>query len=729
MSLQQLLSGGSDCGQNNSMAGLRKQFSQDESLKKDKFLHNPAGEGSSRGSFRMTSSIGLLQKDEFEEFFAGSDQANPTKSFQFNQMGKELNEIQGHKKLDWVNEFQNRSQSTPFISLPISEYDHFDKIFEQGRNGENWVQGFSESQNVSPNRDGEMLPEERAAFETAFDEAKRGVEWQTEFIHQSGSWVKESQKELDSVVISNATKTKLAITAGALLDVVEGETNPKFQNSDFLKLMKNFRDQKMVIERNKVVEQKVPVSPIWAPEFNLQQKSSWASEFNEQRSMNFNPLISSTDNGWKSEFLMTLGSTGVEDFSKSAMDFERESYNKELEKKWNEYAIRENFLPLPDLSELKEFDRKLGPTTQGEVVKHQFNSLNYAQEFTRIDQAAESQERREWNDMQNDWEKYEPHNTGYITSFHDYDNYIFQSKNPCFDIGNQIINQNIYQGHLGESILALEATVQIDSQNASAWYQLGIRQQENEQETQAILALRKAVSVDPTLSDAWLALAVSYSNKDLLAHLYDALESWVKTHDRYFQLLVQERSESNLSSRHRLLTNALLEAAISNPGKNLDPDVQIGLGVLFNVGKEYHKAADCFQAALTMRPNDFLLWNKLGATLVNAGEYEKAINAYFNVLEINPAYIRARYNLALSCQSLKLYKEAADHLLAALTLQNEISLQKGWNDAEVSKPFMNRITTNLWDSLKVCCESMQREDLVAKCVGLDLEAFRSDFDF
>ena len=47
---------------------------------------------------------------------------------------------------------------------------------------------------------------------------------------------------------------ELARTAALLLENVKDETNPKFQNSQFLGLMKQLRDGQMVVEGNQMVE-------------------------------------------------------------------------------------------------------------------------------------------------------------------------------------------------------------------------------------------------------------------------------------------------------------------------------------------------------------------------------------------------------------------------------------------------------------------------------------------
>ncbi|KPV71624.1 uncharacterized protein RHOBADRAFT_19172, partial [Rhodotorula graminis WP1] len=135
----------------------------------------------------------------------------------------------------------------------------------------------------------------------------------------------------------------------------------------------------------------------------------------------------------------------------------------------------------------------------------------------------------------------------------------------------------------------------------------------------------------------------------------------------------------------------------------VDPDVQVGLGVLFYSNSEYDKAKDCFEAALSVRPNDFTLWNRLGATLANSGHPETAIDAYRRALDLRPTFTRATYNLGVSCLNIGCYHEAAEHLLAALQGQmtREEAGRKGVG--AVGDQDMGRApdgSENLWHTLR-----------------------------
>jgi len=186
----------------------------------------------------------------------------------------------------------------------------------------------------------------------------------------------------------------------------------------------------------------------------------------------------------------------------------------------------------------------------------------------------------------------------------------------------------------------------------------------------------------------------------------------------------------------------------------MDPDVQVGLGVLFYGAEEYDKAVDCFGAALastesgtTNQSNQLhLLWNRLGATLANSGRSEEAIDAYERALALRPNFVRARYNLGVSCINIGVYEQAAQHLLGALAMHKVVERearekakeivdganpgQGGVSDGELDRLLMQNQSTNLYDTLRRVFGQMGRRDL-GELVGpgMDVERFRGEFDF
>ncbi|KAI0244549.1 hypothetical protein L0F63_007136 [Massospora cicadina] len=332
-----------------------------------------------------------------------------------------------------------------------------------------------------------------------------------------------------------------------------------------------------------------------------------------------------------------------------------------------------------------------------------------------------------------DWERYDAAGRGYRAANPLYDNYQFAPNNPFINAPLPVVEAASNRQELSEALLALEAKVQRTPEDASAWHLLGVRQQQNERESAAIAALRQAVRLDSTLCDAWLALSVSYTNENCVPDAYDALESWVQNNPKY-QHLLSGRAPSAENQRHDHIFELFLDAVRTNVDGAMDPEVQIGLGVLLNISEEYEKAVDCFQTALSTRPDDYLLWNKLGATLANSQQPTKAIEAYFRALELNPTFIRARYNLAISSINLGQYKEATEHLLAALSLQlqeREVALpaEMGGSQQLPHGATNAGSSSHVWDTLRMTLYMLDRADLVEKCDARDLEAFRDEFAF
>ncbi|KFX89821.1 hypothetical protein O988_02857 [Pseudogymnoascus sp. VKM F-3808] len=332
---------------------------------------------------------------------------------------------------------------------------------------------------------------------------------------------------------------------------------------------------------------------------------------------------------------------------------------------------------------------------------------------------------------------------------------IFADVPNAFEEGVRIMEEG---GNLSLAALAFEAAVQRDSTHLAAWVHLGSAQAQNEKETPAIRALEQALKIDPSNLEALMGLAVSYTNEGYDSTAYRTLERWLSV--KYPAIAppsgLSAEADIGFTDRqqlHEKVTNLFIQAAQLSPdAETMDPDVQVGLGVLFYGAEEYDKAVDCFSAALASTEsgstNDsssvHLLWNRLGATLANSGRSEEAINAYERALSMRGNFVRARYNLGVSCINIGCYEEAAAHLLGALAM-HKVAEQEGREKAKdilggdgagkVSEAELERLinqnqSTNLYDTLRRVFSQMNRRDLAERVVsGMDVDSFRGDFDF
>ena len=188
---------------------------------------------------------------------------------------------------------------------------------------------------------------------------------------------------------------------------------------------------------------------------------------------------------------------------------------------------------------------------------------------------------------------------------------------------------------LGDAILAAETAIQhrMSQQQDQAqegpsmdhlWYLLGSLQAENEKEQEAISALRQCTQLNPDHLDAYLALAASYTNEGLRTEAFDSLRQFLGRNPRYrdqlpdrfntghingtpgqdmFEKIWRSSVEGHQDLDFDSLSECYMAAARSSvAGGDLDPDVQLGLGILFHLQVEFEKSVDCFRAALSVRP-------------------------------------------------------------------------------------------------------------------------------
>ncbi|KAJ2794430.1 hypothetical protein H4R20_006226, partial [Coemansia guatemalensis] len=165
-----------------------------------------------------------------------------------------------------------------------------------------------------------------------------------------------------------------------------------------------------------------------------------------------------------------------------------------------------------------------------------------------------------------------------------------------------------------------------------------------------------------------------------------------------------------------------------------DADVQVALGVLFNISAEYEKAVDCFKAALSKRPDDYILWNRLGATQAHVGSNKEATAAYFRALELHPSFIRARYNMSLASTNMGQHREAAENCLIALSLQQRDmdAVDNKGKAANMDAAHMmpaGGMSATIWNALQLSMYMLGEPKLAEACERQDLDAFRTKFAF
>ncbi|KAF8429008.1 hypothetical protein EV426DRAFT_527413 [Tirmania nivea] len=319
--------------------------------------------------------------------------------------------------------------------------------------------------------------------------------------------------------------------------------------------------------------------------------------------------------------------------------------------------------------------------------------------------------------------------------------YLFEQDNPYMTLDDPFLEGKRLMetgGNLSLAALAFEAAVQKKADHVEAWTFLGNCQAQNEKETPAIRALETALRLDPQNLNAMMGLAVSYTNEGYDTTAYSTLERWLGT--KYPEITKDAPPTTNIDRQtlHQRVIDLFIRAAQLSPeGQQMDSDVQVGLGVLFYGDEEYDKAVDCFNAALIYdydaRDKNHLLWNRLGATLANSGRSEEAINAYERALTINPNFVRARYNLGVSCINIGCFEQAAQHLLGALAM-HKVAEDKARSDAQSMGMDPDRVThnqsTNLFDTLRRVFSQMGRKDLADRVMnGMDVDVFRQEFEF
>jgi len=270
-------------------------------------------------------------------------------------------------------------------------------------------------------------------------------------------------------------------------------------------------------------------------------------------------------------------------------------------------------------------------------------------------------------------------------------------------------------GNIPEAIRAFETELRhVDADNSDAWRMLGRCHAENDEDRRAIACLERAVDRDPYSVEALLALGTSYVNELDHARALRSLKAWATHNPMYAGMELPEVSAEVASTVEERERQALNEAKkLLQTAMEFDPtqaaDAMEALGVVCNVSREYDAAINYFRKAIEVRPDDYQLYNKLGATLANSNRSDEALPAYHKALQLKPRYARAWLNMAISHANLHNYEEAARCYLQTLSL--------------------NPSATHVWSYLRIALTCAERWDLLPLSASQNIAEFKKHFDF
>ncbi|CAD6246080.1 unnamed protein product [Miscanthus lutarioriparius] len=478
--------------------------------------------------------------------------------------------------------------------------------------------------------------------------------WANSFEQQYGpnGWASEFEQHQSQMAMGQMGGANMANLAAMeqsrmLAQTLASNNDPKFQNSKFFQFVSKMSRGELIIEDNQVKEGSASQSSGWADEFQTQYNAnanSWADQFAHEEVI-------------------------LDAFTR------RDKWVSEFSSQHNQGALNENWVD--------EFS-KLNVTDE------------WAEEFSGGGFGESSAD--PWVD------EFQEH----LSSFKQSSGtsrgvYVFSENNPYVGHPNPMQEgQELFRkGLLSEAVLALEAEVLKNPDNAEGWRLLGVTHAENDDDQQAIAAMMRTLEANPTNLEVLLALGVSHTNEleqgEALRYLY----RWLQNHPKYGGLVPPQSTDSPYGPDVVRLFN---EASQMSPE---DADVHIVLGVLYNLSREYDKAIASFKTALQLKPQDYSLWNKLGATQANSIQSADAILAYQQALDLKPNYVRAWANMGISYANQGLYEDSIRYYVRAVA--------------------MNPKADNAWQYLRISLSNASRADMIAACDARNLDALQKEF--
>ncbi|MBD3188713.1 tetratricopeptide repeat protein, partial [Candidatus Bathyarchaeota archaeon] len=255
---------------------------------------------------------------------------------------------------------------------------------------------------------------------------------------------------------------------------------------------------------------------------------------------------------------------------------------------------------------------------------------------------------------------------------------------------------------LKEVIEAATTTLDLNPRNSSAWFYLGSAHGQNGDHEKASRAFEKASELEKDDPSIWRNLGLARKNCGKLQDALDAFERGIELDPRntiqFLQIAIIHQEQGDHDEATKYLEKALVLARMEN-----DPLLFRMIGEIFKTMKEYNRAIDAFEDALEIDESDPSAWIDLGLALGNNGRHEDAARAFSKALSRDETNINALFNLGVAFELQGKIDEATRYYWKIIDI--DVNEKRAWmhlmnlcEDDDGNQTFLRELTNKIRDN-------------------------------
>ena len=208
-----------------------------------------------------------------------------------------------------------------------------------------------------------------------------------------------------------------------------------------------------------------------------------------------------------------------------------------------------------------------------------------------------------------------------------------------------LANKHYYLHEYEDAIESYQKAIELNPEDAGAYYNMGISYDNIEAYEKAIEAYQKAIELNPEDAGVYYNMGISYDN-------IEAYEKAIEAYQKAIELNPEDaRAYNNMGVSYENLERYVEAIEAYQKAIELNPEdasAYNNMGVSYENLERYVEAIEAYQKAIELNPEDARAYNNMGDSYSKKNAHLKAIEAYQKAIELNPEYANAYINLIKS---------------------------------------------------------------------------------